>query len=104
MTTAHYTDPLGVWGGLTSQRTGPQSLLFAFELAGNTRLLTDAAGAVAAAYAYEAWGHILTQPSEVKYAGFVPSIEIAMRSVNSLASHEMLSTGSRSIVREKAAE
>ncbi|MDR3710632.1 MAG: hypothetical protein P4L33_20215, partial [Capsulimonadaceae bacterium] len=72
LTTAHYTDSPGTWGGLVSQRkTGTSgsiaagaSEFFVYDLSGNTRMLVSATGGLLAEYAYGAFGNIVYETAQ----------------------------------------
>jgi len=55
-TLAQYTDFPGVWGGLSSVHAGGASAFFAPDMSSNIRLLLNAAGGIAEASLYSAFG------------------------------------------------
>ena len=59
ITQAHYTDFPGMWGGLTSERSGGVSSFYGFDQQGGVRVLLSLDGSVTDAYLYKAFGEEL---------------------------------------------
>jgi RHS repeat-associated protein len=56
VTQAQYTDSPGIWGGLISMRRNGSSYFYGFDLAGNTRIVTNSAVTNMNSYYYDAFG------------------------------------------------